>query len=293
MTPVTKKQKRRSSLLSALKGLRRLGKQLSPLSTTTSTDRNRNKRFSFTEKLGLSTKNLKEEVNEGKTTSSQIGTRKKRSSSISSAIRSIFHKTPADEELSTQSNSSNNSVTRRLISRKRPRIPNATKLFEKVSSKFKKPGAELELSVKSFVKESEAVIVSQPPDGMCLFHSLYYGLSKQLKTKKLNAKKLRSILLDWISKNHNTFYNGMTILEWIQAEKGFEYSIEEYCDEIRSGNWRGQIELIAASQLYQVQVNVYTEENKGYCLFTTCPGERAKVNLLYVNGQHYDVLKLR
>eukprot|EP00924_Labyrinthula_sp_SR-Ha-C_P016753 snap_masked-scaffold_6-processed-gene-13.42-mRNA-1 protein AED:1.00 eAED:1.00 QI:0/0/0/0/1/1/2/0/93 len=70
---------------------------------------------------------------------------------------------------------------------------------------------------------------------------------KKLKLKSINLRELRSRLLKWIAENSETIYNGMTILQWIQAENGESCSVDDYCQGILRGNWSGQIELIATS----------------------------------------------
>eukprot|EP00924_Labyrinthula_sp_SR-Ha-C_P005802 snap_masked-scaffold_14-processed-gene-5.20-mRNA-1 protein AED:1.00 eAED:1.00 QI:0/-1/0/0/-1/1/1/0/335 len=227
------------------------------------------------------------------------------SSNLASSILSYFSpkkkSTPkslkSDEETSNLSDSSTDSVQNTLISRKRSRTLSSEKSPKKFKSDYATKNQTLLSSPSKFLSKSNTARIPQSADGMCLFHSLSYGLnnfSKELKISKLDARRLRSILVDWELKNAEKNGNGMTLLEWARVEHDDStLEMKQYCNDIRRGSWGGQIELFAASKIYNVQVNVYTVAKNGYKLFTTYPGKKHRVNVLYVNGNHYDALRSR
>lgn len=111
-----------------------------------------------------------------------------------------------------------------------------------------------------------------PQDGSCLFRGIAENL---LKTQ-----------------HHHTIVRHEIVNFLLQHKSFFQFYIDEnfdkYCNNLKKKNvWGGQVEIEAASQKYEVCIRVYSLngiETEHHTEF------KKKINLIYLNGNHYDLL---
>lgn len=133
--------------------------------------------------------------------------------------------------------------------------------------------------------------IKQLGDGNCLYRSLTHGL----KRSNLTHVKLRQLLAKWVKNNARKEINGAKISNWIKWEKRCD--VQKYCSlqETSSLSWGGQIELCAFSHLFSAEIDVFEFDSykNNYIRVTSFPSPSQaayKINLLYVNRNHYDAL---
>eukprot|EP00924_Labyrinthula_sp_SR-Ha-C_P016752 snap_masked-scaffold_6-processed-gene-13.43-mRNA-1 protein AED:1.00 eAED:1.00 QI:0/-1/0/0/-1/1/1/0/138 len=130
---------RRNSLLSSLNQLRTLGQQRLPSSQISKKNTNK-RRPSLLECLGLPPRASNKKLLENSEETPSL-TRSRRSSSVSETLRNMFRRSRTQDELSTLSNSSTDSVLQNCIGRKRSRFPSLESManvFRSSSSKVQK-----------------------------------------------------------------------------------------------------------------------------------------------------------
>mmetsp|Transcript_116850 Transcript_116850/g.330596 ORF Transcript_116850/g.330596 Transcript_116850/m.330596 type:complete len:426 (-) Transcript_116850:120-1397(-) len=144
-----------------------------------------------------------------------------------------------------------------------------------------------------FVKENSACIVSQPPDGSCLFHSLSYGLDDGS-----DAASLRTEISDFIALNPDLAIAGTALKDWVKFDSGG--GVDAYAADVAGGTWGGGIELEVFVRLKSVTVHVYEGCPGGYrriCVFDGGPKAVRTLSVLYRDRgsrgmEHYDALLL-
>mmetsp|Transcript_143254 Transcript_143254/g.445282 ORF Transcript_143254/g.445282 Transcript_143254/m.445282 type:complete len:371 (-) Transcript_143254:287-1399(-) len=138
---------------------------------------------------------------------------------------------------------------------------------------------------------ADGIVVKQPEDGSCLFHSIAFGLGDRTSGSMLRKQIVAFIVAHPSLKIANT-----TIREWIRMTSG--KSPEAYTKEMTyRGTWGGALELAVAARIKGVNIDVYERfEGRFRCIttFKESPAGRT-VNLLYSTEpcRHYDALLLR
>ena len=134
--------------------------------------------------------------------------------------------------------------------------------------------------------ESKGFIVKpQPGDGLCLYHSLSYGLGN-----KTNAKNLRKEICNFIQKNQELKISGIPLKEWIKWDS--EKTVDEYAKTMAVSGWGGAIEMAAFSKMKNVNVQVFEECNRDYKLISEFkePTSLKTIRVLYRGKNHYDAI---
>lgn len=147
-----------------------------------------------------------------------------------------------------------------------------------------------------FVPEAQACVVSQPPDGSCLFHALSYGLDDGS-----DASSLRREIGEYIARNADMKIAGTALKDWVEFDSGG--GVDDYAADIAdmaTGSWGGGIELEAVARLKCVNVHVYEFGPGGFyriCCFDAVdvePERHKAISLLYRERgrgcEHYDAL---
>jgi len=144
-----------------------------------------------------------------------------------------------------------------------------------------------------FVREQNGCIVSQPPDGSCLFHSLSFGLDDGS-----DAASSRLEISTFIAENPDLAIAGTALKDWVKFDSGG--GVDAYAADIAGGTWGGGIEMEVFVRLKGVNVHVYEGCLGGYrriCCFDGGPKASRIVNVLYRERgsrgmEHYDALLL-
>eukprot|EP00927_Polykrikos_kofoidii_P022939 TRINITY_DN21274_c0_g1_i2.p1 TRINITY_DN21274_c0_g1~~TRINITY_DN21274_c0_g1_i2.p1 ORF type:complete len:441 (+),score=64.96 TRINITY_DN21274_c0_g1_i2:28-1323(+) len=144
-----------------------------------------------------------------------------------------------------------------------------------------------------FVKEANARIVSQPPDGSCLFHSLSFGLGDGS-----DAAALRLEISTFIAENPDLRIAGTALKDWVRFDSGG--GVDAYAADVAGGTWGGGIEMEVFVRLKVVNVHVYEACTGGYrriCCFDAGPKAQRTLTVLYRERgsrgmEHYDALIL-
>jgi len=140
-----------------------------------------------------------------------------------------------------------------------------------------------------FVKDSDAQVTTQPPDGSCLFHSLSAGLADGE-----DASLLRLEISKYIMEHPDMLVAGTSLEEWVKHDSG--EGVNSYATKMAGDSWGGGIEMEVLSRLKDVNVHVFEKCENGFqriCCFDV-DGAAAKrtVNVLYQGRNHYDALTL-
>eukprot|EP01063_Lacrimia_lanifica_P002844 TRINITY_DN11535_c0_g1_i3.p1 TRINITY_DN11535_c0_g1~~TRINITY_DN11535_c0_g1_i3.p1 ORF type:complete len:233 (+),score=42.64 TRINITY_DN11535_c0_g1_i3:69-767(+) len=145
-------------------------------------------------------------------------------------------------------------------------------------------------------------VVRQPADNHCLFHCLAYNLNKHFKTK-VKARDVRAELSQWVAANPDVEVKGQSVIDLVRVEyPNEELSATSYAQRIASTQrWGGLPELLAASQLYNMEVRVWVQTSKWtkrYTLISKFEAEGTAteplpLDILFDRSQlHYDCLIL-
>lgn len=124
-------------------------------------------------------------------------------------------------------------------------------------------------------------IVNIEPDGNCLFGAL----GDQLRGRDADHAQLRREVVDFVQAHPNDF------AAFIEDDEPFE----DYCQRLREdGTWAGNIELQAASLLYEVNISVHQAEQPVWTIQNfEGKGQKARtIHLSYHNGDHYNSVRL-
>jgi len=136
----------------------------------------------------------------------------------------------------------------------------------------------------------EGVLVEQPEDGSCLFHSIAYGVGKGCE-----AKGLRKEVASFIELQSKSSISGTSIEEWVTMTEGT--SPQEYAkDLLNPFTWGGALEIAIAAKIKSVNINVYEASSNGkFKLISTFtePSAQRTVDVVYRTkpSKHYDALR--
>ena len=139
------------------------------------------------------------------------------------------------------------------------------------------------------IHKSLSTITKTRPDGSCLFQALAHWLD-------LSAGEVRRRIVNWLADNATVNVGDLEISVWIEAEQGVRFST--YLARLkRPETWGGQPEIFAASQVFRINVFVWTEDEipERWALqheFRN-PNAKASAHILYVGSDHYDILNLK
>lgn len=136
----------------------------------------------------------------------------------------------------------------------------------------------------------KGVLVEQPADGSCLFHSIAFGLNDGT-----TGPSLRRQLVAFMGQNQLYRIADTTIKEWVQMTSG--KSVPQYIQRLSQSNtWGGALELALAAKLKGVNIHVHKRCGDGYrCIATFDMPEAVRtVNIVYrtVPCKHYDALSV-
>ncbi|KAJ1449985.1 hypothetical protein M885DRAFT_596231, partial [Pelagophyceae sp. CCMP2097] len=105
--------------------------------------------------------------------------------------------------------------------------------------------------------------VKQPGDGLCLFHSLAWGLGRLGEApQRTEGSELRNKLIGWVALHPKTPVYGTTPEEWVKWDSN--NSVDTYTTSILNGKWGGGIEMAAFVHLYGAGVHVYERSSRGF-----------------------------
>lgn len=136
----------------------------------------------------------------------------------------------------------------------------------------------------------KGVLIEQPADGSCLFHSIAYGLNDGT-----TGPSLRRQLVAFMGQNQLYKIADTTIKEWVQMTSG--KTVPQYIQRLSQSNtWGGALELALAAKLKAVNIHVHKRCGDGYrCIATFDMPEAVRtVNIVYrtVPCKHYDALSV-
>lgn len=135
----------------------------------------------------------------------------------------------------------------------------------------------------------EGVLVSQPEDGSCLFHSIAFGIGDGC-----DAKTLRRDIAEFIATKSKSSVAGEPIEEWISMSAGT--SPRTYAkDLLQPYTWGSALEIAVAAKIKRVNINVYQSCSSGKFKLTTEftePSAAGTVDVVYrtTPSKHYDAL---
>lgn len=137
----------------------------------------------------------------------------------------------------------------------------------------------------------EGVLVKQPEDGSCLFHSIAYGLDDGT-----HAEALRAQIVACIGEKPSLQIAKTSIEEWVRLAAGT--TTHAYTQELSHRNtWGGALEMAVAAQIKGVNINVYERCGSRYRRISsfTNPAASRTVSVVYRTKpcRHYDALRLR
>ncbi|KAJ1448937.1 hypothetical protein M885DRAFT_449628, partial [Pelagophyceae sp. CCMP2097] len=144
--------------------------------------------------------------------------------------------------------------------------------------------------------------VKQPGDGLCLFHSLAWGLERLGEApQRIKGPELRNMLMGWVALHPETSVYGKTLEEWVKWDSNT--TVDAYTTSILYGKWDGGIKMAAFVHLYGVGVHVYERSSRGDGVFPfkrmarfdaptdgAAAAQAAFVSILYDSGNHYNGL---
>eukprot|EP00930_Biecheleria_cincta_P031591 TRINITY_DN21929_c0_g1_i1.p1 TRINITY_DN21929_c0_g1~~TRINITY_DN21929_c0_g1_i1.p1 ORF type:complete len:381 (+),score=65.05 TRINITY_DN21929_c0_g1_i1:90-1232(+) len=151
-------------------------------------------------------------------------------------------------------------------------------------------GGELEPGTPCSELPIEGVVIKQPEDGSCLFHSIAYGLKDGTSGEELR-KQVAEVIEDEPSlKIANT-----SVGEWVTMSTGKSHS--SHARELYRGDiWGGALELAVAAKIRGVNIHVFEQCAGGFHCITAFnePTARHTVNVVYRTEpcRHYDALCL-
>ena len=128
-----------------------------------------------------------------------------------------------------------------------------------------------------------AIVVEQPGDGSCLFHSLSYELNAT------NAISLRSEICAFIKDNPQLLFSETPLSQWVEWDS--QTNVGEYSRKMSQGSWGGGIEMAVTSRIKQVNIHVYEVNREGYKRISAFdypdrPEDKQIVRVLYRGGVH-------
>lgn len=136
----------------------------------------------------------------------------------------------------------------------------------------------------------EGVVIRQPEDGSCLFHSIAHGLKDGTSGEELR-KQVAEVIEDEPSlKIANT-----SVGEWVTMSTGKSHT--SHARELYRGDiWGGALELAVAAKIRGVNIHVFEQSAGGFHCITAFnePTARHTVNVVYRTEpcRHYDALSL-
>lgn len=140
-----------------------------------------------------------------------------------------------------------------------------------------------------FVKEEDARVTPQPPDGSCLFHSMNAGLGDGC-----SPSLLRLEISKYILDHPDMLVAGTPLDNWVKHDSGEGTSA--YATRMANGLWGGGIEMEVLTRLKDVNVHVFEKCKGGFqrisCFDAPGAAEKHTVNVLYQGRNHYDSLTL-
>ena len=135
-----------------------------------------------------------------------------------------------------------------------------------------------------------------PGDDSCLFNAMAYELRRlEIADPSMGANEMRTALCDYMAANGDTDIGiGERLRDFTVKERGEKH--DQYVLRMRRLNeWGGVPELAACANLFNVCVMVYQRDgDRGYTPHSSHGSKNAvpTINLVYVGGVHYNVLKL-
>lgn len=106
-------------------------------------------------------------------------------------------------------------------------------------------------------------VIKMKGDGNCLFHTLAHQLD--CTDKPLNHKILRKEIVDYLKLNVTKYELAITSHHEYKGEKNTEGCVKLLCEKLsQSGVWGGIESLLAASQIYRVNILIFNEKGPFY-----------------------------
>jgi OTU-like cysteine protease len=141
----------------------------------------------------------------------------------------------------------------------------------------------------SFLPKKLARVIQTKRDGSCMFQCLGYWLNR-------DHLQVRKKIHSFLSKSNLTIH-GMSISDWVLFET--DLTLDAYLKKLKEPNtWGGELELYAASEIFESDIFVWEKEpnNDLYKLKYEFSNKKSSTkdscHLLYVDGNHYDILTL-
>lgn len=106
------------------------------------------------------------------------------------------------------------------------------------------------------------VLVEQPKDGSCLFHSVAYGLRRD----KVCSAELRIDIAAFIAAHPSEKIADTTIEDWVRMATGKNH--QSYAKSLADPDtWGGDLELAVATRIMDININVFEpqEADGHYC----------------------------
>jgi len=134
----------------------------------------------------------------------------------------------------------------------------------------------------------DGVLIGQPEDGSCLFHSIACGLRDESC-----GGTLRKEIVAFIGESPSLKIANTTIKEWVHMTAS--KTLQEYTEELAcTDTWGGALELAVAALIKSVNIHVYERCNGKYrCIAAfDAPTATRTVNVVYRSEpcKHYDAL---
>jgi hypothetical protein len=134
----------------------------------------------------------------------------------------------------------------------------------------------------------DGVVVKQPEDGACLFHSIAFGLDDGTSGDALRKRVATIMQTEPNLKIANT-----NLTDWVRMSTGqglLEYARQLYRGEV----WGGALEMAVTAKVLKVNIHVYEQCKGGFRLISAFnePLARRTVNVAYKTEpcNHYDAL---
>ena len=136
--------------------------------------------------------------------------------------------------------------------------------------------------MENYLMKDKVFLEDVDDDGACLYECLSRGLNYNNNALVINKKSLMNICREYINIHQNKIVylpNDLKMKYKELIETTHDMTIENYVKKytrVTSKNWGGLPEIIAVSELFDIEINVYIEDNFGYRKEYTIPIQKKK-----------------
>ena len=133
------------------------------------------------------------------------------------------------------------------------------------------------IELNEYLDKNKVILEDVDDDGACLYECLSRALVYIYPELVINKKSLMNLCREYIQIHQNKMIslpNGLKIKYKELIELTHDMDIEKYVKRytrVTSKNWGGLPEIIAVSELFNIEINIYSEDKLGYRKEYTIP----------------------